>query len=432
MMKKIIGLVMVVAMLVTLSVSLAQVRPVEAQEEVTITFWKASHGDTNEDWRVILDKFEEENPGIKVESLLHPWEGWDERYGAAFAAGEPPDVSYMPDEFWPKFAEAGQLAKLDELFPEELAEMEGDYAQNFWDLCFYKGSQYAVPYLFVAVQLFYNKDLFDAAGIEYPPSSVDDPNFADWTWEKFVEVAQALTDPEKDQWGYAWSVNWRDNNFIYPILWQAGADILDVENNTNAFDNEAGLAAFQFMYDLVHTYQVVPDFGLNPKFQQVFYEGRAAMCPVESYSIPILRGDYPEINAGAALAPQGPGTDFYDGRGTFGNSGYWVIAEASENKEAAFKLIQFINQKDNSQYLVGDVVKLFGCRLDFEPLTEEEPLLEIFFQGVPWQVPYPLHPKLRQAHSLIRAEVQALILNEKTPDQAVKDAAAEIDAILAE
>ena len=78
------------------------------------------------------------------------------------------------------------------------------------------------------------------------------------------------------------------------------------------------------------------------------------------------------------------------------------------------------------------MVKLFGCRLDFEPLTEEEPLLEIFFQGVPWQVPYPLHPKLRQAHSLIRAEVQALILNEKTPEQALKDAAAEIDAILAE
>lgn len=432
-MKSLVKAISVVTFLVMLVLAVMPVLEAAPppEEEITLTFWKASHGDTDEDWRVILDKFEAENPGIKVESLIHPWEGWDERYGAAFAAGEPPDVSYMPDEFWPKFAEAGQLAKLDELFADELAAMKDEYPENFWALCFYKGNQYGVPFLFVAVQLFYNKDLFDEAGIPYPPSSKDDPNFADWTWEKFVEVAQALTDPEKDQWGYAWSVNWRDNNFIYPFLWQAGADILDVEKNTNAFNNEAGLAAFKFMYDLVYTYKVVPDWGLNPKFQQVFYEGRAAMCPVESYSIPILRNDYPELNVGAALGPQGPGKDFYDGRGTFGNSGYWVISEASKNKEAAFKLIQFINRKENVDYMMG-VVNLFGCRKDFKPPLEKEPLLQIFFEGIPWQVPYPLHPKLRQVHSLIRAEIQSMILNEKTPDQALKDAAAEVDALLAD
>ncbi len=427
---KVVNVVAVVLALMMVVVPVLEAAP-PSQEEITLTLWKASHGETADDWQVIFDKFEAENPGLKVEMLSHPWEGWDERYGAAFAAGEPPDVSYMPDEFWPKFAEAGQLAKLDELFADELAAMKDDYPQNFWDMCSYKGSQYGVPYLFVAAQLFYNKDLFDEAGIEYPPSSTDDPNFAAWTWEKFVEVAQALTNPEKDQWGYAWGVNWRDNNFIYPILWQGGADILDVEANTNAFDNEAGLAAFQFMYDLVHTYQVVPDWGLNPQFRQVFYEGRAAMCPVESYSIAPLRSDYPELNVGAALAPQGPGTDFYEGRGTFGNSGYWVVAEACKNKEAALKLIQFMNQKENMDYMMG-VVSLFGCRQDFVPPLEEEPLLQIFFEGIPYQVPYPLHPRLRQAHSLIRAEIQAMILNEKTPEQAVKDAAAEIDAILAD
>jgi multiple sugar transport system substrate-binding protein len=423
--------VLVILAILALTVTPALAAAPPPQDEITITFWKASHGDKDTDWRVIFDKFEAENPGIKVDVLIHPWEGWDERYGAAFAAGEPPDVSYMPDEFWPKFAEAKQLAQLDQLFPSELAAMQGEYPENFWTLGSYKGHQYGIPFLFVAVQLFYNKDMFDAAGIEYPPSSQDDPKFAEWTWDKFVEVAKKLTNPEKDQWGFAWSVNWRDNNFIYPFLWQAGANILDVEKNTNAFNNEAGLAAFQFMYDLVHTHQVVPDWGLNPKFQQVFYEGRAAMSPVESYSIPILRNDYPELNVGVALAPQGPGKDFYDGRGTFGNSGFWVVAEASKHKDAAFKLIQFINRKENVDYMMN-VVKLFGCRKDFEPPIKEEPLLEVFFKGIPYQVPYPLHPKLRQVHSLIRSEIQAMILDEKTPEQALKDAAAEVDALLAE
>jgi multiple sugar transport system substrate-binding protein len=428
---KCIGVMFILAMLFLAVTPVTEAGKPSKDEEITLSFWKASHGDTNEDWRVLLDKFEQENPGVKVESLLHPWEGWDERYGAAFAAGEPPDVSYMPDEFWPKFAEAGQLAKMDAMFSRELAKMKGEYPQNFWDLCFYKDSQYGVPYLFVAVQLFYNKDLFDAAGIAYPPSSMDDPSYNDWTWEKFVAVSQALTTPSIDQWGYAWSVNWRDNNFIYPFLWQGGADILDVGKNTNGFNNRAGQAAFQFMYDIVHTYRIVPDKGMNPKFQQVFFEGRAGMCPVESYSIPILRNDYPEINAGTALAPQGPGTNFYNGRGTFGNSGYWVIANDSKNKEAAFKLIQFINTKQNMDYMMN-VVNLFGCRSDFEPPVDKEPLLQIFFEGIPSQVPYPLHPKLRQVHSLIRAEVQSLILEEKAPGQALKDAAAAVDALLAE
>jgi len=422
-----LALLVVVSMLF---VMLAYAMPVtRAAEPVTISFWKASHGETADDWAKIVADFEAANPDIKVETVIHPWEGWDERYGSAFAAGNPPDVSYMPDEFYPKFAVAGQLAKLDELAPDAVAKMAPDYPESLWKLGQFQGAQYGIPYLFVAIQLFYNKDLFDAAGVPYPPSSPDDPGFADWTWEKFVEVAQKLTDPAKDQWGFAWSVAFRDNNYTYPYLWQAGADILDVKTNKNAFGNEKGLKAFQFMYDLVHTYKVVPAEGMDPKFQQWFFEGKAAMAPVESYSIATLRKDYPNLNVGVALMPQGPGKDFFDGRGTFGNAGFMVIAEASKNKEAAMKFVEFICSKEKNQQMM-DVVKLFGARLDFVP--PDDPLFQVFMTGRKWLVGYPLHPKLRQVHSLIYPEVQAMILGQKTPEQALNDAAAAVDALLAE
>jgi len=403
--------------------------PPAPAEKVTITFWKASHGETGDDWQPIIDAFEAANPGVTVEMLSHPWEGWDERYGSAFAAGNPPDVSYMPDEFYPKFAVAGQLAKLDELFPDTLAKMEGDYPSNFWKLGQYAGHQYGIPYLYVAIQIFYNKDLFDAAGLPYPPSSPEDPGFKDWTWDKFVEVAQKLTDPAKDQWGFAWSAAFRDNNYTYPYLWQAGADILDVKANKNAFGNEKGLKAFQFMYDLVHTYKVVPAEGMDPKFQQWFFEGKAAMSPVESYSIATLRKEYPDLNVGVALMPQGPGTDFFDGRGTFGNLGFMVISEASKHKDVAMKFVEWISTKENNQRMM-DVVKLFGARKDFVP--PEDPLFAVFMTGRPWLVGYPLHPKLRQVHSLIYPEVQAMILGQKTPEQALNDAATNVDKVLQE
>jgi multiple sugar transport system substrate-binding protein len=359
--------------------------------------------------------------------LSHPWEGWDERYGSAFAGGNPPDVSYMPDEFYPRFAEAGQLAALEGVAPEAVAEMQGDYPENFWQLGQYEGHQYGIPYLYVAIQLFYNKDLFDAAGVPYPPSSPEDENFVEWTWDKFAETAQQLTDAEQDQWGYAWSVNFRDNNYTYPYLWQAGADILDVEANTNAFGNEQGLQAFQYMYDLVHEFAVVPAEGMDPQFQQWFYEGKAAMAPVESYAIATLREDYPELNVGVALMPQGPGTDFFGGRGTFGNLGFMVVAEGSENKEAAVQFVQFISSQEQNQRMM-DIVKLFGARNDFVP--PDDPLFDVFMAGRPYLVGYPLHPQLRQVHSLIYPEVQAMILEQKTPAEALDAAAAAVDQLL--
>jgi len=398
-----------------------------AKDPVTITFWKASHGETADDWQKIIDDFQAANPDIKVESVIHPWEGWDERYGTAFAAGNPPDVSYMPDEFYPKFAVAGQLAKYEEVAPDATKAMQPDFPENLWKLGQFEGHQYGIPYLYVAIQLFYNKDLFDAAKVPYPPSSPDDPTFADWTWDKFVEVAKKLTDPAKDQWGYAWTVAFRDNNFTYPYLWQAGADIVDVKANKNAFGNEKGLKAFQFMYDLVHTYKVVPADGMDQHFQQWFFEGKAGMAPVESYSIATLRKDYPNLNVGVALMPQGPGKDFFDGRGTFGNVGFMVVSEASKNKDAAVKFVQFISSKEKNQQMM-DVVKLFGARNDFTPPSD--PLFQVFMTGRKWLVGYPLHPKLRQVHSLIYPEVQAMILGQKTPQQALNDAAANVDKIL--
>jgi multiple sugar transport system substrate-binding protein len=422
-----LSLFIILSLLTALTASF--VPAVGAADPVTISFWKASHGEKDTDWAPIVADFEAANPDIKVEVVIHPWEGWDERYGSAFAAGNPPDVSYMPDEFYPKFAVAGQLAKLDEAAKDAVARMAPDYPENLWKLGQFQGSQYGIPYLFVAIQLFYNKDLFDAAKIPYPPSSPDDPNFADWTWEKFVEVAQKLTDAAKDQWGFAWSAAFRDPNYVYPYFWQAGADVLDVKANKNAFGNEKGLAAFQFMYDLVHKYKVVPADGMDQKFQQWFFDGKAAMSPVESYSIATLRKDYPNLNVGVALNPQGPGKDFFDGRGSFGNAGFMVIAEASKNKEAAVRFVEFICGKEKNQQMM-DVVQLFGARNDFTPPAD--PLFQVFMTGKKWLVGYPLHPKLRQVHSLITPEVQAMILDQKTPQQALNDAAAAVDKLLQE
>ncbi len=401
-----------------------------AHARVTVTLWKASHGADPEIMPVILQAFEEEYPDIKVDFLSHPWEGWDERYAVAFSAGEPPDVSYMPDEFWPRFAGAGLLARLDELFPEEVAAMEADFPEAFWRLTSFEANQYGVPFLWVAIALFYNEAIFEEAGLTLPPSSLDDPYFDDWTWEEFADVAQKLTEPTQDQWGYSWSAAFRDPNYLYPYFYQAGTDVLDVEENRAAFYGPEGIAAFQYIVDLIHTYEVIPAAGMHPNFHQVFYEGKAAMAPVESYSVPTIRNQFPDLEVGVAFNPQGPGVDFFGGRGSFGNSGYWVMAEDCPHKEAAWQLIQWLSNQESVQ-LFCDAVGLFGARVDFVP-DPDEPLYEVFFESQPFLPGYPLHSQLRQVHSIVMAEAQNAVLLSKTPEEAIEAAGEAVNALLQE
>ena len=100
-------------------------RPLLA-DDVEIRWWKASHGATSADWEQLIGGFETEHPGVSVQVVHHAWANWDERYTSAFIGATPPDVSYMPDEFWVRYAASGHLARLDELFPQRIAAMEAE------------------------------------------------------------------------------------------------------------------------------------------------------------------------------------------------------------------------------------------------------------------------------------------------------------------
>ena len=409
-------------------------RPLLA-DDVEIRWWKASHGATSADWEQLIGGFETEHPGVSVQVVHHAWANWDERYTSAFIGATPPDVSYMPDEFWVRYAASGHLARLDELFPEEIEAMEAEYPPNLWQLGRYGGHQYGIPYMFVGYLLCINQALFDDAGIAHPPDDPGDPHFADWTWARFMEVAKALTrdldgDGATDQYGFVWTALEANPNSIYPFLWQACADIIDVPNNTNGFAAR-GAAGLQFIRDLIDAGVIAGDGifpAANELFLTPFYEGQAAMALFPSTSVIRIGEDFPELNVRFVLPPQGPGTDFYDGRGTFGNAGFWVVAEASAHKREAFELVQFLNRRANMARMM-DIFKLFGACNDWRP-PAEEPLLQPFVPARRYLVPYPLHPKLRQTHSLLLAQIQNMVLGDVMPEEAIATAARQVDAML--
>ena len=109
------------------------------------------------------------------------------------------------------------------------------------------GQVYGVPALIDNLAIVYNKDLFEAAGVDEPT--------ADWTWDDFRAAAKALTDPSKQQYGFAFPVDGSEDTVWHydAMLWEAGGDILNADNTEAAFNSEAGLQAMTTLRDMAVT-----------------------------------------------------------------------------------------------------------------------------------------------------------------------------------
>ena len=178
------------------------------QEEVTLQWWTLS-----EDVGVFEDElvtaFEAAHPNIKVEVTTYPEGNFGVKVDTAIAAGKPPDVVSYPGLQWMK---EGLLVPLDDMVAEEGIDLSGfnpaivgtSEQTNAEFGCAYDGKLYCLGSFLGSVVLLYNKDMFDAAGIAYPPT------WPPMSVDTFVEDSCALTDEENGVWGSAYGdpVTW--------------------------------------------------------------------------------------------------------------------------------------------------------------------------------------------------------------------------------
>lgn len=103
---------------------------------------------------------------------------------------------------------------------------------------------YSIPLGGNPMVVFYNKDMLDAAGLEYPPETYADPKYSEWTWDKFREYAVALTDKEKEVWG----VGINNNILVYwPFIYSNGGRIVDKKLTDYKIDDPKVVEAFDFL-----------------------------------------------------------------------------------------------------------------------------------------------------------------------------------------
>jgi multiple sugar transport system substrate-binding protein len=219
--------------------------PVEPETITYFTFSAAP--DHLEDLDNMIGIFEAANPNVNVEVETAPFDEYFTKLQALIAGGEAPDVFELNYENFVTFASKGVLADLTGHMETDPDSAVGVYYPRSYDAFNYNGLQAGLPATFSTVVLFYNKDLFDAAGIDYPA--------ADWTWADAVEAGKAITDADAGVWGLYSPIQFWE---FYKKAAQNGCSFFNEDQTEVTIDSPECVEALQTMIDFVTTDGVMP------------------------------------------------------------------------------------------------------------------------------------------------------------------------------
>lgn len=338
-----------VAALLGSAVMMGMAVPAMAQDPIEIEYWQYFFQGRVDAIDALIEQFEAENPGIVVNHTHFPYADYRTRIAAAVPAGEGPDVIQMFYGWVPGYLEAGLLQPLpEEYFP--LQELEDEYF-DIVQAMVYDGQLYAVPTAVRSLALFWNKRMFEEAGL--------DPETPPATLQEMVDYAVALT--ERDGGGNLTAVGLtmamtgQDHHWWREVLVrQFGGQPYSDDGRTVTYNDEAGAAALQYYIDMIQEHGV-SDIGFMDEPQAAFRAGRGGMHIDGSFRLGALR-DTRGLEWGVGELPANADGDRYN------FSSYWVngitTTPQGEEFDAAARFLQFITTPDAMQLWLETVGEL--------------------------------------------------------------------------
>jgi len=281
--------------------------------------------------QAIVDEFVAANPNIDVNVTVSDWEPYWDKLQTGLAGGAAPDVFAMDGPLGPDYQSRDVLLDLTPYIEGEgydLTQLDENAVKDFTTA---DGKQFGLPRDLNVIALYYNKKMFDEAGIPYPDDT--------WDWAKLVEVGKQLTkdtdgDGTIDQWGVYTETTDMENAWS-SFVWQSGGDILSADGTTSALDTDEAAAGLQFLQDLIWKEKVSPDPALFAETGDAFEQGVAAMEINGSWLVPT--DEAAGLDFGIAPLPKGPA-----GAATSVNPTGAVIYKNTESPEAAWELVKYL------------------------------------------------------------------------------------------
>ena len=369
---------------------------------------QAAYSDT--DVKSMTEQFQKQNPGIKVNLTFVAYEALHDKIVAAAPAGTYDTV--LVDVIWPaEFASKKMIVDITDRFPESERSkiFAGALKTTEYDVRYY-----GVPWILDTKYFFYNKKMLGEAGVS-PPD----------TWDAVVGAARALKSNGVVEYPLVWS--WAQAEALIcdytTLLGAYGGKFFD-EGGEPAFNSGGGLEALEFMRMTLDEKLSNPASteSLEEDVRRIISQGEAAMALNWTYMFALANDPNESQVAGQidiAHTPKGPA----GAPGVNGSMGI-AISNGSQNQDAAWKYIQFMtSQKIQNQYAKLSL-PIWKSSYDQEEVVKALPqVVPIAKVQLNDMILRPVVTNYNDVSHTLQVEIQQALTGEKSPKQALDDAA---------
>lgn len=280
----------------------------------------------------------------KVEVTVVPAANFVQKLATTAASGNAPDVASIDLVYLPYFASTGTLEDITEL-ADGLPYKDG-LSPSHRALATYNQRTYALPFTGEASVLFYNKDLFKAAGLdpERPPE-----NYAE-----IISAAKKISDLGEDTHGFAIGGQCGGCNVFEftPHVWASGGDVLSADGSKATFDSQEVTDALTF-YRKLYTDGSMPeqsrtDTGTHQP--AAFQSGKVGMVPLGAFYAQVLK-ENSDVDFGVAPLPGKDG-----GWSSFAGGDEIAVMEKGKNKDAAREFVTWATGEQAQKVLADNSI----------------------------------------------------------------------------
>ncbi len=281
----------------------------------------------------IIGDFTEET-GIEAEIQVVTWDDYWTLLSAGAQGGSLPDVFWMHSNEAERYMSNDMLMDLTDKIAESDKIDISKYPEDITELYTYEDKNYAVPKDVDTIALWYNKTMFDEAGLEYPT--------ADWTWDDLYEAAKALT--KDGVYGFGCSATNNQAGY-YNLIYDMGGYVINDDKTASGYDDPNTIKAMQYFEKMIQEGIMPSQETMSESAEDVLLgSGSLAMTTQGSWMLSAFKeNEYIAENCDCVELPKdaasGKRVSIYNGLG-------WAASADTPNADEAWQLIEYLGSQE--------------------------------------------------------------------------------------
>lgn len=392
---------------------------------VTVNFWHAMAGGTQKPTlEAITQAFNQSQSNVTVNLQVYPdYATLLQKTLAAMAAGTPPDMAQCYENWAAKYNQSKALADLTPYVNARDGMTAADL-KDYWPTMLndgkLNGTYYMWPFNKSDSVLFYNDEMFKAAGIDHPPA----------TWDEFAADAKKLTVPGQ-RWGTDFSLATGYENLWEAMTVQHGGTLLNKDQTKSTFNATPGQQAIQVYADLVKGGYAHRVQGFEDEDDLGSQHIGMMVNTIAGYSF-VQRSVGNKFTLKTAPVPAGPKGPAVE---MFGTNACVFSKAGKDVQQGAFQYIKYFTNAENTAnwsqqtgYMPVRQSAFKAMQTSFYP---QNPNLKVAVDQLPHAIFAPQVPVWDQAQNTILTELGNIVDGKKTARQGLDDAAKKVDDLLA-